>query len=156
MITRWEEIADRAADRLGLPKEDVRKAVAEMAKCTQNHAMHPLLMETDIFGIGYLTVKFNRIKPSTARLRRVRAIRERFMAACLERNTPKELEKAEEHKKTIALIDRDLLMLEEFTSLKNDIYRSYGRKRFTKATRDSLGGEYASKGLKKKYRMSNK
>lgn len=154
MITRWEEISDRVADKLGLGRDEVRDAVLKMAKQTQAHAMHPDLMETDVFGIGYLTVKFNRIKPSAYRLKRVRAIRERFMQACLDRGTEKELEKAMAHRESIRLIDKDLEMLEEFLAEKDAIYKSYGRKKYVKKLKEALAGTDWANKLKKKYKMA--
>jgi hypothetical protein len=138
VITRWEEIVERAAKNLGVPYEQVRDVVLEMASNTEKHLIHPSLMETDLLGIGHLEIRYGKAQKRIPYLRRIINVKKMYADRCRQRAYPEDLIKAEMFDADIAVIERDIDFLTGILELKQDIYDNFGRIKYLK----QLMGDY--------------
>jgi hypothetical protein len=127
MITRWETIAERTAERLKLPVEQVKEIILDMAKKTAAHASHPTVMETDLLGIGVLKTRMGKLQARLIALPRIIGNRKRLVKKYTEfGNTTK----VEQLLNDIKLMEKDILVFTEILALKQDIYEVYGRNNY--------------------------
>lgn len=127
MITRWDEISDRTADKLGLPREMVRAAILDMATKTAEHASHPTVLETDLLGIGTLESRYGKLIKRVQALKTGIAVKEKYLNRYRSRGLPSNKAPAEKLERDIEIYLKDIEVFEEFIEQKNAIYNSRGR-----------------------------
>ena len=128
MITRWETIADRVADRLKLPKEVVREALTDMAQKTIDHAKHPTVMETDIFGIGCIQARYGKMLTRVPHLQTKIFYRNQYAERYEKEGTDVATIKAGELRDEVAEMGRDIERIQGLIDQKKDIKDAGGRK----------------------------
>jgi len=62
MIGRWEDIADRTSDKLGIPREKGREIVERYATMARDRAIRVMDMEVSVLGLGGLRITYGKAK----------------------------------------------------------------------------------------------
>ncbi len=137
MITRWTEIAKRAAEKLGVTQSQVKAAMEDYAKKIAEHASHPTVLETDLLGIGTLECRYGKLIKRVEHLKGIIRVRERLRDGPESRGKPRIQEIRDRHDGAIASMRRDIEVFEEFIAQKHDIYTAFGRARYIKETMEN-------------------
>jgi hypothetical protein len=145
MITRWQDISKRVANKLGVSEAAVKAALEDMAKKIAAHASHPSVMETDLFGVGTLKCTYGKLIKRVESLKRIIRVRERFRDGPARRGKTVPQEVRDRHNDFIIMVQKDIETFNEFIAQKNDIYLAKGRARYIKATLE--GNELSRKDL---------
>jgi len=124
MISRWEDVAVRVADRLNMPVQDVIYYITEMAERTRSHAIHPKVMETDLFGLGYLQARYGKLQQAISKLKYVKAHRTKYRDKAAEAAMPELLEKWQ---KKLDQTDLDIETFAKFIDIKEAMYKAGGK-----------------------------
>ena len=135
MISRWEDVARKTAQELGMPEEAVLESIRFYAKKTQEIASKPRVMEMDLLGIGSIQSNYPRLK---------KAVYNREYKLKLQRMYVKNYESkgnqtaAERCKLTIASLEEDLATFKAFLDIKQEFWKG-------EVTRTSIEKEYLEK-----------
>jgi hypothetical protein len=130
MITRWEEICRKVADRLELEYDQVIEIVQDMAQKTSDHASHPTVMETDLLGIGSLQARYGKLQARQKLMPHISRNKKKWMKMHEESGLSKAEKAKEKLSKEISLIERDELVFCALLRQKEDIYKAGGRLKY--------------------------
>lgn len=86
MISRWQDVARKAAEKLGVDEESYLQYIEDWGQAIQSHASKPKVMQTDMFGVGYLKASYGKIKKELDTLRVKLGIRQRRLARYADRD----------------------------------------------------------------------
>lgn len=68
MVSEWQKVANRVAEKLGLSPDEVQGHILEVSKAIRNQMTSPDTVEIDLFGINYLRLSRPKLQKSRLEL----------------------------------------------------------------------------------------
>ena len=137
MVSRWQDVAKKAAEKLGVDPDTYTQYIEDWGKIIQSHASKPTVMETDVFGVGYFKASFGKITKELQTLRVKLDIRQRRLKRYENRDVD-----LEPMKKLISNVEEDIQILETFLGEKDTIAKEGIARRDAEESYRSEKGNY--------------